>query len=108
MTTDLFGEPTLEGVLVELDRGCAWCGNATLVISGPGAGPHAARLACPNCHRGGGWLRREAAAFLTEIVKAYGRPTQPVIVRNHPIERDSRSARRVSNARKQKDETNER
>jgi hypothetical protein len=88
MTTDLLGDLSLEGVIVELDRGCAHCGNETLVVTGPGRGPHAATLSCQRCHRNGGWLPKEAAAFIIEIVKAYGRPSGRVIVRNPPVERD--------------------
>jgi len=81
MTIDLFGEITLDGIVVELDRGCAWCGHAALVIVGPGSGPHAAALACPHCHRTGGWLPKEAAAFITEVIETFGRPVEPVIIR---------------------------
>jgi len=88
MTTDLLGDVDLTGIAV-VDRGCRWCGNTALVISGPGAGPHAAALACPRCHRNGGWLRKEAAAFVTEIIKKFGRPTSSIVVRNPPIERDA-------------------
>jgi hypothetical protein len=84
---DLLGDVSLEGILVELERGCARCGSTTLVISGPGAGPHAAALTCPHCHRNGGWLQKDAAAFIADVVKAFGgRPTKPIVVRNPPIE----------------------
>jgi hypothetical protein len=82
MTTGLFGEFTLEGVVVELDRGCLRCGGNALVIVGPGAGPHAAALACPHCHRNGGWLPKGAASFITECIKQFGPPAGPIIVRN--------------------------
>lgn len=99
MTTDLLGDITLDGIVVELDRGCKWCGSGTLVIAGPGAGPHAAALSCPHCHRNGGWLPKEAAAFVTATIKEFGRPTGPVIVRSPPVERNARNARRINSAR---------
>src|SRR5262245_50387059 len=37
VTTDLLGDISLEGIVVELDRGCAWCGSNALVIVGSGA-----------------------------------------------------------------------
>jgi len=80
--TNLFGEVTLEGIVVELDRGCAWCGSNALVIVGPGAGPHAAALACPHCHRNGGWLPKGAAGFIMECIKQFGPPAGPIIVSN--------------------------
>jgi hypothetical protein len=79
--TNLFGETTLEGIVVELDRGCAWCGSNALVIVGPGAGPHAAALACPHCNRNGGWLPQAAAGFITNVIKQFGPPNEPIIVR---------------------------
>jgi hypothetical protein len=106
VTMDLLGDINLDGIVVELEhRGCAWCGSSTLVIVGPGAGPHAAALACPHCHRNGGWLPKEAASFVTAIVKEFGRPTEPVIVRSPPVERTARNARRISNARKTRYQT---
>ena len=95
MSTDLFGDITLDGIVVELEhRGCKWCGSSTMRIAGPGVGPHAAALVCPHCHRNGGWLPKESAAFVTAIVTKFGRPTAPVIVRNPPVERTARNARR--------------
>jgi hypothetical protein len=41
-------------------------------------------LVCPKCHRNAGWISKEAATFVTEIVKRFGRPTKPVVIRNHP------------------------
>ena len=84
MDTDLAGAPNLVGLVIQLDRGCARCGNSTLVIASPGAGPHAASLACTRCHRNGGWLQKEAAAFVAEVVKKFGRPDQPIVIRQSP------------------------
>jgi hypothetical protein len=94
---NLFGEPTLEGIVVELDRGCTWCGSAALVIVGPGAGPHAAALACPHCHRNGGWLPKGAAGFISECIKQFGQPQGPIIVRNDASR--AASERIISDAR---------
>jgi hypothetical protein len=79
---DLLGGPSpLEGIEVETWRGCHWCGAKTLTICGPPSGPHAAMLVCPRCHHNGGWLPKEAARFLTELIKHFGCPTGPVNLR---------------------------
>jgi hypothetical protein len=71
--------PNLAGLEVCLSRGCK-CGHGFLV-TGPGKGPHQASLHCARCRRHCGWLSTEAAAFLTEIVTRFGRPTAPITVR---------------------------
>jgi hypothetical protein len=63
------------GLCIELNRPrdgvCPECGSMAAVI-GEGAGPHAARLDCANCHRFRGWLPVLAAAALIDTVTRYG------------------------------------
>src|SRR5262245_10302790 len=80
MTTDLLGETTLEGLSVELERGCNWCGHLTLTIVGPGVAPHAAALACTRCGRTGGWLSKEQASFVRCVISKFGCPSGPIKV----------------------------
>ena len=94
--TDLLGDISFDGIVVELDRGCLWCGSNVLVIVGSGAGPHAAALACPHCHRNGGWLPKSAARFITECIKQFGPPAGPIIVRNDATRATSQ---RITSAR---------
>ena len=71
----------LEGIVVDLDRGCNWCGNTGLIVTGPANGSHTAILFCQHCQRNGGWLEKEAVAFLTDFIKTWGKPNEPVIYR---------------------------
>jgi hypothetical protein len=81
VTTDLFGQVTFEGVVVELERGCNWCQSRTMTICGPGRGPHAASLTCSHCGRTGGWLSKEQMSAIRCIVGKFGLPPGPIKVR---------------------------
>ena len=67
------------GIEVNIDRRCG-CGNSALRI-GPGQGIHMGSLTCTECGHHTGWLSREAHAFVSEIVRLFGRPTKPIQVR---------------------------
>jgi hypothetical protein len=73
------------GLQIKLERTikvpCAECGETVLVI-GPGAGPHIASLRCAVCDRHRGWLPKAAANFLEASVTLFGRPTEPITVRS--------------------------
>jgi hypothetical protein len=80
--TDLLGLPIkLERTI---DGPCAACGD-TAVIIGEGAGPHIASLRCACCDRHRGWLPKAVADFLTDLVVRFGRPTEPITVRNSEL-----------------------
>jgi hypothetical protein len=49
----------------ELGRLCQRCGGESF-LSGPGAGPHAARLTCIACGRFAGWLSKTKLAELLQ------------------------------------------
>jgi hypothetical protein len=67
-----------------IDGPCAECGE-TAVIIGSSAGPHAASLRCKRCDRHRGWLPKTVADFLTDIVVRFGRPTEPITIRNSEL-----------------------
>jgi hypothetical protein len=77
---DLFdGADPLVGIEVNLPHHCP-CGNGALRI-GPGRGPHRASLHCTWCGRHCGWVSNPTAKFLSDIIKHFGRPIEPVCVR---------------------------
>jgi hypothetical protein len=76
ITTD---DTSLAGLLVHLPRRCK-CGHGTFV-TGAGRGPHRASLYCGRCRRHSGWLSNEAATFLEKVIGHFGRPTDPIVVR---------------------------
>jgi hypothetical protein len=61
-------------------RGCRQCSH-DILITGPGKEPHRASLTCVRCGRHCGWLSAESAAFISEIIEHFGRPTEPIEVR---------------------------
>jgi hypothetical protein len=69
------------GILVEMPptRTCP-CGSGIMRI-GPGRNQHHAGVTCVACGQFGGWLSRESASFVAEVVRAVGVPTKPVQVR---------------------------
>jgi hypothetical protein len=81
---DLFKETTAPGVLlglpVHLADTCR-CGE-TLASIEAGHGPHHAGLRCA-CGRHRGWVSGVTHTFLTETVKRFGRPTEPIRIRVH-------------------------
>lgn len=68
----------LLGLAVQLPDLCH-CGS-TLAAIEAGVGPHRAGLRCA-CGRHRGWLATEAHKFLTEMVKRFGCPTEPIRIR---------------------------
>jgi hypothetical protein len=48
---------------------------------GPGHKQHHAGITCVECGQFGGWISRESAAFIAEVVRVAGKPTKPVQVR---------------------------
>ena len=69
----------LAGLNVRLPDHCR-CGGDVARI-GPPAGPHLAELRCARCEQHRGWLPREAHRFITETIKNFGRPTEPISIR---------------------------
>jgi hypothetical protein len=67
-----------------IDGPCAVCGESAVIIGG-GAGPHVASLRCACCDRHRGWLPKAVADFLTDLVVRFGRPTDPITIRNSEL-----------------------
>jgi hypothetical protein len=80
--TDLIGLPIrLERTI---DGPCAVCGE-TAVIIGAGTGPHVAALRCRRCDRHRGWLPKTVADFLIALIARFGRPAEPITIRNSEL-----------------------
>jgi hypothetical protein len=89
---DLFGEPTLVGLKVKLDRPVdreqPCCLNICTI--GPARGPHAGVLTCTGCGRHRGWVSKSTAQWITAVVSKFGAPTGPIIVRKaHTFEEEA-------------------
>ena len=61
----------LVGVKVRLSQQCR-CGETVLVV-GPGKGPHIALLTCSSCSQFVGWLSKRDAAATCEAIEKHGR-----------------------------------
>jgi hypothetical protein len=96
MNTDLFGSPTLIGLRVKLDRPIdkerPCCRNFCII--GPARGPHAGELSCADCSQHRGWLSKPTAQWLKTVVKKFGAPTSPIIIRkSHLYQEDPQDGR---------------
>ena len=93
----------LLGLFVRLarstDRQCS-CGN-TMVILRAASGPHRNEMRCAACNRHRGWLPKVAATFLTESIRAFGVPPEPITLDDAtiPTEIAVRSSYEVPNAK---------
>ena len=57
------------------------CGK-TAVVCGSSSGPHLAALRCLACDAHRGFLSRATGEFLVAAIERFGRPRDPIIVRN--------------------------
>ena len=65
------------------DRERSCCENlATIHV---GKGPHGAELRCAGCGRHRGWLPQEFKKFIDELVRRFGAPVEPIILRDQTI-----------------------
>jgi hypothetical protein len=69
------------GLKVVMPVACPKCRNR-LAIIGPGKGPHAASLTCARCRHARGWLAKQEADFINNIISTFGRPTAPIVLRS--------------------------
>jgi hypothetical protein len=78
----------LAGLRIQLERTkdvpCGVCGQ-TLVVVGKAAVPHLASLHCAGCNRHRGWLSTTIADVLAKIISRFGRPEEPITIRNPEI-----------------------
>jgi hypothetical protein len=85
---DLFAIPTdrapdtnpLLDLKVVLPDFCPKCRSGMAII-GPGKGPHVASLTCAGCRHHRGWLSKQKADFIKQIISTFGRPTEPIVIR---------------------------
>lgn len=87
MNADLFGNPTLVGLRVKLDRPVdrerPCCLNVCTI--GAARGPHAGELICAGCGRHRGWLSNATAQWIEHVATRFGAPTTPIVVRKSHI-----------------------
>lgn len=94
---DIFLAPVRVGAAANTDpigldvkmvhRPCRSCGGSHFII-GPGKGPHLASIKCIECNHHGGWLSRGAVTFLKMTISKFGRPIEPIAVRNNFYDED--------------------
>ena len=76
---------TIAGVRVRLertaDKPCRTCGETVVVIS-DGADGQTARLRCAGCDRDRGSLPPSITKFLSETVRLFGVPDEPVLIKD--------------------------
>lgn len=82
---DLFGSTThastsVRGLLVTLPGTCL-CGESKAVI-GSSSGPHYARVTCARCGKFRAWMSATSFAFVANVIDQFGRPVEPISVRN--------------------------
>jgi hypothetical protein len=56
------------------------CGSRIATL-GSSAGPHEARITCDNCGTHRGWISREAANGILELIEHFGVPDTPIVFR---------------------------
>jgi hypothetical protein len=81
MTTPqlIFGSPLI-GLVMKHDTSCMQCGGVAVIVGEPKK-PHAGSLRCQTCSRRRGWLPNSVAAFLTETIRNFGLPEEPIEIR---------------------------
>jgi hypothetical protein len=89
---DLFGNPTLIGLKVKLDRPVdrarPCCENICTI--GAGKGPHAGELICADCGQHRGWLSKSTARWIESVITRFGAPNTPIVVRkSHTYEEEA-------------------
>jgi hypothetical protein len=76
---------TLVGLRIRLERTIevlCTCGETAVVCGSSSGGPHLASLRCQACDAHRGWLSRSSGEFLLAAIDRFGRPREPIIVRN--------------------------
>lgn len=70
----------LIGLKVQLPRGGHRHGNVAELH--PGTHVNSYSLRCPVCGEHRGWLPKAAVPFLKKILASFGRPVEPLVLRN--------------------------
>ena len=75
----------LYGVEVKIESTTArpCCSRSGIAVLGysAGNGMHAASITCSNCGQHRGWLSKHTAEKIEKIIKQFGVPTEPIILR---------------------------
>jgi len=93
MSLDMFGSMIVTpssspiGLCVILPKPCCNCNSDTAVI-GSSADPHHARLNCNCCGGHRGWLGAATFKFLSNVIDNFGRPSQPIEIRQNQSTRE--------------------
>jgi hypothetical protein len=85
--TGIKKDRALLGLSITLPEQCPACHGHDAVI-GASHGPYKISIMCA-CGRHLGWLSVESFNFLTEIVRCFGRPTEPICVRRKAAKDDA-------------------
>jgi hypothetical protein len=82
------------GLLVKLDRPVdreqPCCRNVCII--GAGKGPHAGDLHCADCGQHRGWLSQTSAQWIESVVKRFGAPSTPIVVRKSHTDKEEAPA----------------
>jgi hypothetical protein len=70
------------GLTVIVPKPCSNCGSDAAVI-GSSRGPHHASLLCEHCGGHRGWLSGTTYRFLSNAIENFGRPSEPILVRQN-------------------------
>ena len=79
------------GVRVAVHDRCLNCGCSTAFV-GRGPAPLYRQLWCEGCECGRGYVSRELRTFLERVVRQFGRPTEPIILRTGKAHRPEQPA----------------
>jgi hypothetical protein len=82
-TADLFGNPTLIGLKIKLDRDIdrAKPCHDNLAVIHPGKAQHAGEFRCAACDAHRGWCSHATRDFILKLAGRFGAPPEPLIVR---------------------------
>ena len=75
-------DASLVGLAIRLPEPCPRCSGHDAVI-GAGRGPHKASIMCV-CGRHLGWMSIATFNFISETVRRFGRPSEPICVTRKP------------------------
>ena len=72
------------GLSVVLPDQCRNCNSNTAFV-GDAPPSHFTQLKCDGCGCGRGYVGRDFCAFLEELIKQFGRPTEPIVLRTGKV-----------------------
>ena len=75
---------SIHGLSVVLPDRCHNCNSNTAFV-GDAPPPHFTQLKCDGCDCGRGYVGHDFCAFLEELIKQFGRPTEPIVLRTSKV-----------------------